>query len=155
MKTCVHCNYDMEHCICGKKRNMAGDVEKFGNYSDWKDRKNMFAMTTPRMYQRDSEEHKYFEEILPLDKEKLDIWIRRTAQHTVKLTDYARYQHIYGTKRTWSCHDSSRYCFICTLCDFVDILRCLAVSIMEKFPDTPLIWSISLSEDGRSEYHII
>ncbi len=99
----------MRHCECGKKRNTSGEVVRYSNYTNYSDDKSMYSMTSPLAYQRDTEARKYFEEILPLDKEQLDIWIERTAQHTVKLTEYSRNWHIYGTKKTWACHDSSRY----------------------------------------------
>ncbi len=152
--TCSHCGFEMEKCVCGKKRNTSGDVAEFSHYVNYQDERNMFAMTSPRMYQRDSEENKFFDEILPVDKELVSVWIERTLLHTTKLTEYSRYQHIYGTKRTWSCHESSRYCFICTLCDFVDVLRMMAGSFMKCCPNTPMVWVISASKDGRSSYSL-
>ncbi len=144
----------MEKCECGKKRNTSGDVAKFSHYVNYENEKNMFALTTPRMYQRDSEANKFFDEILPIQGELLSVWIERTSVHTMKLTEYSRNQHIYNTKRTWACHDSSRYCFICTLCDFVDVLRMMALSFVKCMPNTSLIWVVSPDSDGRSSYSL-
>ncbi len=146
--TCTHCGYDTLHCECGKPRNSSGDVTRYTNYTNWKDKQNMYAMTSPRMYQRDSENNKFFEEILPINNEELKTWVERTTVHTIKLTEYSRDHHIYGTKRVWACHSSSRYCFICTLCDFVDILRSLALSILALYPK-PVYWSVSESREYR------
>lgn len=152
--TCNGCGFQKRHCECGRKRNTSGDVVKYSNYSNWKDDMNPYSMTSPKMYQRDAESNKYFTEILPILNEEVQIWIERTASHTVKLTEYSRNHHIYGTKRTWSCHDSSRYCFICTLCDFVDILRSMAISFLNIYPKPPLYWAISISDSGQSSYRL-
>ncbi len=153
--TCTHCGFEREKCQCGKKRNSSGDITKFSHYVNYQDERNMFSMSSPQMYQRDVEANKFFDEILPIDKELVSVWVERTSSHTVKLTEYSRNQHIYGTKRTWSCHDSSRYCFICTLCDFVDVLRMMAISILDLDLSTkPLVWSVLSGQDGRFTYHV-
>lgn len=131
---------------------MAGDVQRYGNYVDYQDEKNMFAMTSPMAYQRDEEANRFFTEILPIDKEGIKVWLDRTAKHTVKLTEYSRHHHIYGTKRTWSCHTSSRYCFICTLCDFVDVLRMFCISISQLFPKEEIKWNVEVDKDDRVCY---
>ncbi len=147
--TCTHCGYDMELCQCGKKLNMAGNVEKYQNYNNYENpNRNPFAMTSPRMYQRDEESNKFFTEILPINNEEVAIWVQRTQIHTEKLTSYSRNHHIYGTKREWACHSSTRYCFICTLCDFVDILRSMALSYLDLYPKT-LYWRVSESQVYR------
>ncbi len=152
--TCSHCGYEMEKCQCGHKRNTSGDVASFSHYTNYSDEKNMFSMTTPHMYQRDEEANKFFEEILPINTEDVKVWIERTQVHTTKLTEYSRNQHIYGTRTTWACHKSSRYCFICTLCDFVDVLRMFIQGIQDLFPDKPIHWVVDVSKDGRSSYHV-
>ncbi len=112
---------------------------KYTNYTDYSTEQNMYAMHTA-IRSRNIEELKYMEELFPEDGEHLDTWIRRTARHVHKLTEYAYHQHIYGTKRTWSCHESSRYCFICTLSQMLDILRNMALDILELGIKTPLKW---------------
>ncbi len=109
---------------------------KYTNYTDYSQENNMYAMhTTVRA--RDIEQLKYFEELFPEENEPLDIWVRRTARHVHKLTEYSQHQHVYGTKRTWSCHASSRYCFICTLCTMLDCIRNVSIDMIEHI-DTPL-----------------
>ncbi len=95
----------------------------------------MYAMHAS-VRSRDIERLKYFEELFPEDQEPLAIWLRRTARHVHQLTEYAQHQHVYGTKRTWSCHESSRYCFICTLCSMVENLRNTSMDMLSLI-DTP------------------
>ncbi len=103
---------------------------KYSNYTDYSKEENMYAMhTTVRA--RDIEHLKYFEELFPEEQEPLEIWLRRTARHVHKLVEYAQHQHVYGTKRTWSCHESSRYCFICTLCSMVENIRNTSMDMLE------------------------
>ncbi len=109
---------------------------KYTNYTDYSQEENMYAMHTP-IRARNEEALKYLEELYPEDNEHLDTYIRRTARHVHKLSEYAYHQHIYGTKRTWSCHQSSRYCFICTQTSLVEILRNGAMDMLEHIK-TPL-----------------
>ncbi len=109
---------------------------KYTNYTDYSSENNMYAMhTTTRS--RDIEQLKYFEELFPEENEPLDIWLRRTARHVHKLVEYSQHQHVYGTKRTWSCHASSRYCFICTLCQMIENLRNTSIDMLDHIK-TPL-----------------
>ncbi len=111
---------------------------KYSNYTDYSSEQNMYAMhSTVRA--RDIEALKYMEELFPEENEPMENWIRRTARHVHKLVEYAHHQHVYGTKRTWSCHESSRYCFICVLCQCLENLRNCSMDMMEH-TKSPLKW---------------
>jgi len=118
---------------------------KYTNYTDYSTEQNMYAMHKP-IRSKDTEQMKYFEELFPEEEEELETWLRRTARHVHKLTEYAYHQHIYGTKRTWSCHESSRYCFICTLSNLLQNYRNMAQD-MHQHIKTPLKWVRTTTED--------
>ncbi len=103
---------------------------KYSNYTDYSQENNMYAMHTTAQA-RDIEQLKYFEELFPEENEPLETWLRRTARHVHKLVEYSQHQHVYGTKRTWSCHASSRYCFICTLCSMLENIRNVSMDMLE------------------------
>ncbi len=135
-------------------RNTSGDKVQFNYYDDWKGKKDLFALTSSVVREEKRDEVKHMSSLFPVHGEKLESWIRRTARDTLELTENARYHHIHGTKSTWACHTSSRYCFICVLSDFVDILRCMALSYMELELKTPPIWDLSLDNEGVTRYHV-
>ncbi len=118
---------------------------KYSNYTDFSSEQNMYAMHTP-IRAKDIEQLKYMEELFPEEQEHLDTWLRRTARHVHKLTEYAYHQHIYGTKRTWACHASSRYCFICVMSQLLQNLRNMALDIMD-YIQTPLMWVKEIEKD--------
>lgn len=135
------------------KRNSSGDLVKFNYYTDYTKEKNLYAMTSSIHQQQQRNEIKHNNDILPIDRESLNIWLKRTIKSSMDLTEYSRNQHIHGTTKTWACHTSSRYCFICTLCDFVDILRIMAHGLEDL--GTSMQWSISVDEDGETRYQLI
>ncbi len=102
---------------------------KYHNYTDYSQEQNMYAMHKT-LRQNEDEHMKYFEELFPEPDEPLETWLRRTARHVHKLVEYSQHQHVYGTKRTWSCHASSRYCFICTLCNMLDTIRNVSLDML-------------------------
>ncbi len=134
------------------KRNTSGDKVQFNYWTDYTDKKDMFAMTSSITRQQSRQEIKHNPAILPMDNEELKTWLQRTIKESIDLTEYSRYHHITGTTKTWACHTSSRYCFICVLCDFVDILRIMADGI-QKNPQK-FRWSITLAEDESNRYQL-
>ncbi len=115
---------------------MAKKTLKYSNYTDYSTQENMYAMhSTVRA--RDVEALKYMEELFPEENEPLEVWIRRTARHVHKLVEYAHHQHVYGTKRTWSCHQSSRYCFICVMAQMLETIRNVSMDLLDVV-DKPL-----------------
>lgn len=114
----------------------------------------MYAMHTATRA-ADVEALKYFEELFPVQNEELESWIRRSAVHVHKLTEYAYHHHIYGTKRTWSCHESSRYCFICTLSTLLQVIRNMAMDIIELFPVRGVRWKLSNDSESGTQYRLV
>ncbi len=136
-------------------RNTSGDKVQFNYWDDWKGKKDLFALTSSVVKQEEKSEVKHMSSLFPVDGERLESWIRRTARDSLELTENARYHHIHGTKSTWACHTSSRYCIICVACDYVDILRCMALSYMELDLKTPPIWELSLDEVGVTRFKVV
>ncbi len=122
----------------------------FNYWEDWSKKKDLYALTSSINRQEERSAVKHMEALFPTDGEQLSSWTRRTARDSMELTENARYHHIHGTSKTWACHTSSRYCFICVLCDFVDILRTMALS----FPEGG-IWSLSLDDQGVTSYKVV
>ncbi len=130
---------------------MANEKKGYFNYwEDWSKKKDLYALTQSINRQEERDAVKHMSSLFPVDGEKLDSWVRRTARDTLELTENARYHHIHGTSKTWACHTSSRYCFICVLCDFVDILRCQALSMSDKGG----LWKLSLDDQGVTRYSV-
>lgn len=116
----------MMQCVCGKKRNTSGGVVAYSNYRDMRYTDD-YAMTS-RINRTSAEERKIMEELLPIDGESLDNFVKRTAIAEQKLVEHAVAHHLYGTKRVWSCHTTSRYCFICTMAQFIECTRAILMS---------------------------
>ncbi len=74
------------------------------------------------------------EELIPVDNEEILTFIKRTDIAESKCLKYGYNHHLHGTKRVWSCHTSSRYCFICTMCQLLETNRAIAYSL-PKFID--------------------
>ncbi len=129
-------------------------MKDLSNYTDYSTEENMYAMHTPTRA-IDVERLKYFEEIFPVDGEENESWVRRTAVHIHKLTEYAYHHHIYGTKRKWACHESSRYCFICTLCNIIEVIRNMSMDMIELYPDEHLRWKLSNDAKTGTQYRLI
>ncbi len=123
----------------------------FNYWEDWSKKKDLYALTSNINRQEDSSAVKHFSSLFPVEGEKLQSWVRRTARDTLELTENARYHHIHGTSKTWACHTSSRYCFICVLCDFVDILRSMALSCEKEGG----YWKLSLDESDVTRYSVV
>lgn len=133
--TCPHCDYPRSDCHCGRKKNTSGQYVAYNNYTDYRNI-NDYAMTA-RINRTSAEDRKIMEELLPMDNEPLDNYIQRSAIAEQKLTEHAIQHHLYGTKRVWSCHTSSRYCFICTMAQYININRSLFMMLkdLEKTKD--------------------
>lgn len=141
-RTCTSCGYTIDQCLCGKPRNTSGDVVKFPNYNDL--RNNNDYSLTGRVNRSDPETRKIMEELNPIDGENLDNFIQRTIIAEEKLCEYSMQHHMYGTKKAWACHTTSRYCFICTLVQFVNVHR----MILETYPE-PTKKKLKIGDDGQ------
>jgi hypothetical protein len=142
-KTCLHCGYSKDNCVCHKRKNTSGDPVIYQNYVDQR-QVDDYAMTA-RINRTSSEDRKIMDELLPMDGELLANYIKRSDIAASKLTKYSVNHHLYGTKRVWSCHTSSRYCFICTMAQSLEVLRALYTTL-EKTTDLSNIY-IGLTPD--------
>ncbi len=136
------------------KKNTSGDEVKFNNFDNsnyaLNDYSRIGKMRPAQNERYDSKEAHQMIEFLPVDGENCMSWQRRTAQAAYKLTEHSRYYHVYGTSKTWACHTTSRYCFICELCNFVDMLRTFINSLDELIPLSSLNWQVLTDAEGLS-----
>ena len=133
MTTCLHCGFEKVHCICGKKRNSSGDVVKFNNYEDWSRDDDQYSTVgrIDRPTNREVQERKMMEELMPYNKELVTSWLKRTDKAIHAATRYGYQQHIWGTRKPWACHTTSRYCFICTMINYLDMFRHLIPTLSD------------------------
>lgn len=80
------------------------------------------------------------EELHPVDGEQLLTFMSRTEKAISNLTEYSNNQHIYNTSKTWSCHTTSRYCFICVSNQYISVLR----SIIELLPEMVMLEQVHI-----------
>ncbi len=160
--TCPHCGYARTFCICGKKRNTSGDVQKFQNYEDYTTDSDNYAMTAKFKRPLDKHEKKFLEELNPINGEELSTWLKRSDLSASNLCGYAHSQHLWGTsKGEWACHRTSRYCFICTSIQHIQILRIMGQSIFKLLPEHPslkaqtLRWDIQIDPDTKEHTYSI
>ncbi len=128
-KTCLHCGYDSIHCKCGKERNTTGDVEEFQNYHNY-DNEQDYSRTAP-MIPRSKEAH-ILEELKPVENEELITWIQRTNLGINKSSEHGIYHHIFGTRKTWPCHTTNRYCIVCLPNQYINMQRRALLAIANK-----------------------
>lgn len=142
--TCNGCGYEKRHCMCGRKRNTSGDYAAYQNYRDYRNI-NDYAMTA-RINRTSVEERKIMEELLPVDGELLTTYIKRSSVAEQKLTEHSIQHHLYGTKKVWACHTSSRYCFICTMAQYVNVHRALWNSLADVIDISKITISVNVVE---------
>ncbi len=141
--TCQSCGYEKKHCICNAKdtygtihlRNTSGKRRMYQNYSNYHSKDYEDYSRTSAIRPQNVQERKIMEELHPINNELLITFIERTAKAEEKLTEYALNHHVYGTSKTWSCHTTSRYCFICVMSQFIDVNRALYESLQEIIPN--------------------
>lgn len=143
--TCPSCGYEKKNCMCGRKKNTSGDYVAYQNYTDYRNT-NDYAMTQ-RINRGSSEERKIMEELLPVSGEKLTTFLKRTEIGEQKLIEHSIQHHLYGTKRVWSCHTSSRYCFICTTSQYLNVNRSLFISLQELITLENIIINVDNSQN--------
>jgi hypothetical protein len=143
--TCSSCGYEKSQCHCGRKRNSSGEYTAYNNYTDYRNTSD-YSMTA-RINRTQSSDRKIMEELLPINGEPILTYLARTDIAETKLTEYSIQHHLYGTKRVWSCHTSSRYCFICTLAQYVNTNRTLFKSLKDIIDLTNIIIIVDDSTD--------
>ncbi len=135
--TCEVCDYEKMYCICNNnklrnyntgKRNTSGELVRppYQNYSEQDD------YSRHQHYAPNDMERKFMQEFFPIDKESLTNYIARTNLSSQKIIESSVHKHLYGGKKVWPCHTTSRYCPICILAQQVEQLRQLIIAISEK-----------------------
>ena len=127
--TCDHCGYLKRNCMCGRKRNTSGEVVMYSNYTDLRNSDD-YAMVS-RIQRTSKEERKIMEELNPVDGENLITFLKRNDTAEFELCKYAIHRHLFGTKKTWPCHTTTRYCLVCTLVQVVSVNRALWESMFK------------------------
>ncbi len=134
--TCDHCNYEKMFCVCNNnklrnyntgKRNTTGDLVRppYQNYSEQDD------YTRRQHYQSNDMERKFMQEFFPINGEPLTNYISRTNLSSEKIIESSVHKHLYGGKKVWPCHTTSRYCPICILAQQVEQLRQIITTLAE------------------------
>ncbi len=113
----------------GHKRNTTGDTVKFQYYDNYNSNTSDYSETA--RINRNTDEKKFMEEFYPVDKELMSTYIARTQTAENKLIEHSMYKHIYGGRKPWPSHSSTRYCLVCTLCQFVNIHRDIWISLSQ------------------------
>ena len=137
--TCPHCGYEKKHCICDEgnqrgtihRRSTDGTIRKYNNYTDYREVDD-YAMAS-RINRTDPAKRKIMEELHPHDGESLHSFLERSDTASQKVAEHGIYHHLFGTKKTWACHTTSRYCFICVLAQENECYRMLFQSLREEF----------------------
>ena len=141
--TCSNCGFQMRDCECGKKRNTSGEVQRYQHHTNPIDLYNdpqRFSETTsiPRYnneLQNRNKERKFISELIPLDGELVETWIKRTRISTSKTVEDSTYLHIWGTSKTWPSHNGDRYCPVCILAQQLEYAMLFYDLILEEFPE--------------------
>ncbi len=149
--TCSICDYEKMFCICHNqkirnnntgKRNTSGDLVRppYQNYSEQED------YARHQHYDPNSYERKFMQEFFPIDLEPVSIYIARTNVQSEKIIQSSVSKHLYGGKKVWPCHTTSRYCPICILAQQVEQLRQIIISLSETQDMSLLILKVSTSD---------
>lgn len=151
--TCPHCDYPKSDCHCGRKINTSGDYVAYNNYTDYRNTAD-YAMTA-RINRTSSEDRKIMEELLPVNGETVFNFLKRSDIAEQKLIEYSLQHHLYGTKRVWSCHTSSRYCFICNLSQYLNMLRAMYNGLSDLIDLKNYYFHVTKNNDGYPSIKII
>ncbi len=136
--TCNSCGYQKIHCICHNqnqhgtmyRRNTSGEIAKYQHYQNYQDTNNDQYAETARI-NRHSDEQKFMEELWPVNGENCATYLARTSIASTELIKHAMHKHIYGGRKPWPSHTSTRYCPVCTLCQLVNTLTDILIALSE------------------------
>jgi len=146
--TCKSCGYEMKYCICGKKKNSSGDVQLYQNYNDYREASYQNYAVTSKINRTTREERKIMEELSPVDGELLSTYLKRTEIAEHELIQYSIHYHLYGTRKgAWACHTGSRYCFICSTAQYLNVNRAIYENLSQIVDLTKIIIHITHNED--------
>jgi len=150
--TCDNCGYEKMFCICNNsrtrssntgKRNTSGDLVRppYQNYQDQDD------YSRHQHYDPSSTERKYMQEFYPIDKEPVSTYISRTNTASQKVIESSIYKHLYGGKKVWPCHTTTRYCPVCILAQQVEALRQIVIALSTTQDMSKLLLKVELTTD--------
>ncbi len=151
--TCSSCGYEKQYCICETNnqhgtiypRNTSGETRKFQNYDHYNSNTDDYARTAPMYRDPYGNERKFMEELYPVNDETVSTYLKRTEIASDQLIQSSMHKHIFGGRKPWPSHTSSRYCPVCTLCQFVETLT----QILQLLPDTKLKFIVTPPEPNK------
>ncbi len=158
--TCDSCGYEKMFCICDNAkqrmhqtgaRNTSGDIvrQPYLNYQAEDD------YSRHQHYDPNSYERKFMEEFYPVEAEELTTYISRTNIASTKIVQSSVYKHLYGGKKVWPCHTTTRYCPVCILAQQVEIRRKIIISLKDTQDMSTLRLHITSETVGVPEITII
>lgn len=150
--TCPNCDYEKMYCICNNqksrnyntgKRNTSGDLVRppYQNYSEQDD------YSRHQHYDPNAYDRKFMAEFYPVDGEPVDIYISRTNLISTKIIESSIHKHLYGGKKVWPCHTTTRYCPVCILAQQVEQCRNIIISLAEHMDMSTFHINIVPSQD--------
>ncbi len=77
-------------------------------------------------------------ELFPVDKETLSNYIKRSDIGATALIQSSMHKHIYGGRKPWPSHTSSRYCPVCNLCQALETLRQIIIQLPQEIQEKAL-----------------
>ncbi len=128
----------------------------YQNYTDYRQSSYDDYAVTKRINRTSAETRKIMEELAPVDGESVQTFLTRSDIGVRKLIEYSMHQHLFGTRKgAWACHTASRYCFICSTCQYLDILRSSLMQIQEINPNKEYYFNITTYEDQPDTFKIV
>lgn len=135
--------------MCGRKKNVAGEYQVYQNYQNYREQSYQDYAVTKRTARNQEVERKFMKEFSPLDKENLYSYLKRTDVAMNEVIKFATHHHLYGTsKGAWQCHTATRYCFICTLTQLLNVNRTILSAIEHIEPIQKLQLNITTHPDN-------
>ncbi len=152
--TCEVFDYEKVNCICHNqkirnhntgKRNTSGDLVRptYQNYTEQED------YARHQHYDPNSYERKYMQEFWPINGESVSNYLARTNLSSKQIIESSVHKHLYGGKKVWPCHTTSRYCPICILSQHVEMLRQMLVAHSEVQDISKLILKVEQIPQGN------
>ncbi len=149
--TCAVCDYEKMYCICDNAklrnyqtgaRNTSGDLVRppYQNYSEQDD------YSRRQHYDPNSYERKFMEEFFPIQDELISTYISRTNLASQKIVESSIHKHLYGGKKVWPCHTTSRYCPVCILAQQVEQNRKLIIALSEHMDMSKLYLNVTQTD---------
>lgn len=130
-KFCNACSNPIQYCRCGRGRNTDGSHKEYHQWDGWSSTAEEEFSTTSRIFRRNPDEAHLMEEIIPIPNEELLTYVQRAYSSRRRQVEYLMHRHIYGTKRTWPCHTTTRTCPVCAMCQIANVSDSLIKALIE------------------------